>query len=54
MARVILGNVRYYPALASLRKKLGGRSAIENQFRPIPHDNPMYHAAGGPQFDSAV
>lgn len=54
MARVILGNVRYYPALASLRKKLGGRSAIENQFRPIAHDNPMYRAAGGPQFDSAV
>lgn len=57
MARVILGNVRYYPAWASLRKKLGGRQGIEGQFRPIAHGDPMYHDAAVPraqQFDSAV
>ncbi|NBW96881.1 MAG: hypothetical protein EBR28_09165 [Planctomycetia bacterium] len=54
LARVILGNVRYYPALASIRKKLGGRQGIEDQFRPIAHDNPMYHAPNTRTFDSAV
>jgi len=57
MARVILGNVRYYPAWASVRKQLGGRQAIENEFRPIAHDNPMYRAATLPaaqRYDSVV
>lgn len=57
MARVILGNVRYYPAWASVRKHLGGREGIESQFRPIALNDPMYHAPAVPpaqRFDSAV
>jgi hypothetical protein len=45
MARVIPGNVPYYPAWASVRKQLGCGQGIENEFRPIAHVSPMYRAA---------
>ncbi|MEI6257569.1 MAG: hypothetical protein WCQ77_13090 [Planctomycetota bacterium] len=57
MARVILGNVRYYPAWASVKKHLGGRDDIESQFRPIAYRNKMYRPAAAraaPRFDSVV
>jgi hypothetical protein len=57
MARVILGNVRYYTALASVKKHIGGREGIESQYRPIAHNHPMYHDAAVPpaqRFDSVV
>lgn len=54
MSRVILGNVRYYPALASIRKKFGQRRRIESQFRPIKYDDQKYCGLDQQQFDSAV
>ena len=56
MSRVILGNVRYYPALASIRKKFGQRQRrrVESQFRPIRQDDNYYSSQDQQQFDSAV